>query len=173
MRHECPVLPMGLVMHHPTGELLMKNKPKETEVILDVDTHLDVHVGAVISKARKLAGVPAVSKSTAGYRDLLSWASSFGNLNRAWIEGVGTYSAGTYDAGLCRFLIGCGLVNSPMKQFFISLKPEWVPKLGYRSQADAQRSILGVLTGYYCPTRSHQQWWITTEQSAGDLLGLP
>ena len=46
--------------------------------------------------------------------------------------------------------------NSPMERFFRSLKTEWVPKLGYRSQADAKRSILSYLTEYYCPTRPHQ-----------------
>ena len=32
--------------------------------------------------------------------------------------------------------------NSPMERFFRSLKSEWVPQLGYRSFAEAKRSIM-------------------------------
>ena len=46
--------------------------------------------------------------------------------------------------------------NSPMERFFRSLKTEWVPDLGYRSFADAQRSIVSYMTGYYLQTRPHQ-----------------
>jgi transposase len=78
----------------------MKNASKEIEVILGVDTHLDIHVGAVISAAGKLLGTCSVSTNSAGYSDLLNWACAFGKLNRAGVEGTGTYGA-----GLCRFLI--------------------------------------------------------------------
>ena len=77
----------------------MKLEPQQ-EVILGVDTHLDVHVGVVISEIGQLLGTRSVSATSAGYSDLLSWASSFGTLTRAGIEGTGTYGA-----GLCRFLI--------------------------------------------------------------------
>ena len=90
----------------------MKNKLPETRVILGVDTHLDVHVGAVISEAGRLLGTRSVSTSTAGYRDLLSWAAAFGAVTSVGIEGTGTYGA-----GLCRFLIDRGItvleVNRP------------------------------------------------------------
>ena len=46
--------------------------------------------------------------------------------------------------------------NSPMERFFRSLKTEWVPELGYQSMAEAQRSTLGYITGYYCQVRPHQ-----------------
>lgn len=82
------------------------------EVILGVDTHLDVHVGVIISDTGRLLGTRSVSASTAGYLDLLSWASSFGVLTRAGVEGTGTYGA-----GLCRFLLDNGIavleVNRP------------------------------------------------------------
>lgn len=67
---------------------------KQEEVILGVDTHLDVHVGAVISVTGKLLATKAVPTDTAGYLQLLTWASSFGQLQRAGIEGTGTYGAG-------------------------------------------------------------------------------
>ena len=67
---------------------------EQNEVILGVDTHLDTHVGAVISDIGKLLGTRSVSTDTAGYLDLLTWANSFGHLRRAGVEGTGTYGAG-------------------------------------------------------------------------------
>lgn len=64
------------------------------EVILGVDTHLDTHVAAVISQGGRLLGTLATPASTAGYLQLLDWARSFGNLQRAGVEGTGTYGAG-------------------------------------------------------------------------------
>ena len=46
--------------------------------------------------------------------------------------------------------------NSPMERFFRSLKTEWVPEMGYRSFAEAKRSILNYIGGYYSSTRPHQ-----------------
>jgi putative transposase len=46
--------------------------------------------------------------------------------------------------------------NSPMERFFRSLKTEWVPEMGYRSFAEAQRSIFDYITGYYSQVRPHQ-----------------
>jgi transposase len=90
----------------------MKSRSEKTTIILGVDTHLDVHVGAVINEAGNLLGTRSVSTSSAGYIDLLRWACSFGNFKRAGIEGTGTYGA-----GLCRFLVEQGIavveVNRP------------------------------------------------------------
>lgn len=71
----------------------MKEELSCKEVILGVDTHLDVHVGAIINETGKLLGTKSISVNTNGYRDLYSWASSFGQLNRAGVEGTGTYGA--------------------------------------------------------------------------------
>ena len=46
--------------------------------------------------------------------------------------------------------------NAPMERFFRSLKTEWVPTMGYRSFAEAQRSIIEYITTYYSPVRPHQ-----------------
>ncbi|WP_200139785.1 MULTISPECIES: IS110 family transposase [unclassified Pseudomonas] len=67
---------------------------KLTEVILGVDTHLDVHVGALINLNGQLLGTLAVDTQTRGYLKLLTWARSFGWLQRAGVEGTGTYGAG-------------------------------------------------------------------------------
>ncbi|WP_028212723.1 IS110 family transposase [Paraburkholderia mimosarum] len=67
---------------------------EQNEVILGVDTHLDAHVGAVISETGKLLGTLSVPADTAGYLKLLTWANSLGRLLRAGVEGTGTYGAG-------------------------------------------------------------------------------
>jgi len=46
--------------------------------------------------------------------------------------------------------------NAPMERFFRSLKTEWVPSLGYRNFAEAERSITEYVTGYYSQTRPHK-----------------
>lgn len=82
------------------------------EVVLGVDTHLDVHVGAIVSETGKLLGIRSVSTSSSGYQDLFHWACSFGSLSRAGVEGTGSYGA-----ALCQFLIDNGVsvfeVNRP------------------------------------------------------------
>ncbi len=47
---------------------------EQHEVILGVDTHLDAHVGAVISETGKFLGTLSVTTDTAGYIKLLAWA---------------------------------------------------------------------------------------------------
>ena len=64
------------------------------EVILGVDTHLNLHVGALISNAGKCLGTLSVTADAAGYLKLIAWARSFGPLHRAGVEGTGTYGAG-------------------------------------------------------------------------------
>ena len=82
----------------------MGKKHKEKEIILGVDTHLDIHVGAVIDSSGRLLGTRSISVSSTGYLELTHWASSFGSLRRAGVEGTGTYGA-----ALCDALIGQGI----------------------------------------------------------------
>jgi transposase len=74
----------------------MTNQTYYDEVILGVDTHLDIHVGAVITSAGKLLGTRTVSVTIQGYNDLYEWALAFGPLKRAGVEGTGTYGAGLF-----------------------------------------------------------------------------
>lgn len=67
---------------------------KIDEVTLGVDTHLNLHVGALISNSGKLLGTRSVTTDAAGYLELITWACSFGTLYRAGVEGTGTYGAG-------------------------------------------------------------------------------
>jgi len=83
---------VGLVDYAPT--ITTEARMQQREIILGVDTHLDTHVGAVISETGELLGTLAVFTDAAGYLQLLSWARSLGCLRRAGIEGTGTYGAG-------------------------------------------------------------------------------
>ena len=65
------------------------------EVILDVDTYLDTHVGVVINHQGKVIGTLAsIPTNRTGYLKLLTWARSLGKIRRAGVEGTGTYGAG-------------------------------------------------------------------------------
>ena len=66
--------------------------PRE-EVVLGVDTHKDLHVAAVITGIGGLLGSQSFPATAAGYRQLLDWARGFGPVNRAGVEGTGTYGA--------------------------------------------------------------------------------
>jgi transposase len=74
---------------------LQRNLMKIDEVILGVDTHLNLHVGALISNSgSRCLGTLSVTTTAAGYLKLITWARSFGPLHRAGVEGTGTYGAG-------------------------------------------------------------------------------
>ncbi len=72
----------------------MNNQALEDEIILGVDTHLDTHVGVIVDSNGKMLGTLFVDTNITGYRKMLRWAESFGSLQRAGIEGTGTYGAG-------------------------------------------------------------------------------
>jgi transposase len=59
-----------------------------------VDTHLDVHVAAALDGLGGVLGVASFGTSTAGYRQLFEWMSSFGTVARVGVEGTGAYGAG-------------------------------------------------------------------------------
>jgi transposase len=72
----------------------MHEQAIQREVILGVDTHLDLHVGAVIDCTGKLLGTLAMATTASGYLQLIAWARSLGCFRRAGVEGTGTYGAG-------------------------------------------------------------------------------
>src|SRR5215211_7343356 len=73
-------------------------------VTVGVDTHLETHVAAVIDQAGRLLGTQGFPASTRGYVALVTWAESFGPVERVGVEG-----AGTFGAGLTRFVRAYGL----------------------------------------------------------------
>ena len=59
-----------------------------------VDTHLDVHVAAVVDPNGGVLGIKSFPTTPAGYGELSSWMRSFGPMERVGVEGTGAYGAG-------------------------------------------------------------------------------
>lgn len=112
MHPECPVLLWRWLCYQYLGQTMQNDHQSSESVITGVDTHLDIHVGAVISRAGKQLGTHIIQTNQTGYLELLDWDRSFGILERAGIEGTGTYGA-----ALTRYLIKNGIyvveVNRP------------------------------------------------------------
>jgi transposase len=68
-------------------------------VIGGVDTHKDLHVAAVVDEHDRLLGSECFPTTRHGYKQMLLWMRSFGELVR-----VGVECTGTYGAGLLRYL---------------------------------------------------------------------
>jgi len=56
-----------------------------------VDTHLDMHVAAVVTVVGGVLGTAEFPTTAAGYRRLLAWMRTFGELGQVGVEGTGTY----------------------------------------------------------------------------------
>jgi transposase len=84
-------------------------------VVGGVDTHLEVHVAAALDERGGLLGTRSFPASPAGYRQLLGWLRSFGQLQLVGVEGTGSYGA-----GLTRHLLTAGIevleVDRPNRQ---------------------------------------------------------
>lgn len=68
-------------------------------VIIGVDTHADFHVAVALDHRGGRVDELTLTNDEGGYRLLLSWAHSLGEVARVGIEG-----SGSYGAGLSRFL---------------------------------------------------------------------
>lgn len=84
-------------------------------VVGGVDTHSEVHVAAAVDHVGGLLGVESFSTTRNGYRQLVSWLSSFGQLVLVGVEGTGSYGV-----GLSRYLTSAGIevveVDRPNRQ---------------------------------------------------------
>lgn len=84
-------------------------------VVGGVDTHKDLHVAAVVDERDQVISTRCFAATRQGYRQMLQWMRSFGELRR-----VGVESTGTYGAGLLRHLQAAGVevleVTTPDKQ---------------------------------------------------------
>lgn len=72
---------------------------EEPRVVVGVDTHRDVHVAVALDHLGRKLDILEVPTTTAGYREVLEWAQSFGDVEAWGVEGTGCYGA-----GLARFL---------------------------------------------------------------------
>jgi transposase len=110
-------------------------------VTVGVDTHLDLHVAAVLDHTGRLLATQGFPASTRGYVALVTWAERFGPVQRVGIEGTGTYGA-----GLTRFVRAYGLevveVNRPDR----SLRRRRGKSDPIDAQAAARSTLAGVAT---------------------------
>jgi len=80
------------------------SEPTSIAVIGGVDTHKDIHVAAVVDAHDRVMGTRSFPTTRQGYRQLLAWMRTFGDLQR-----VGVESSGSYGAGLLRALQQAGV----------------------------------------------------------------
>ena len=59
-----------------------------------VDTHLEVHVAAALDDHGGLLGTASFATTPDGYRELVDWFVSFGEVVVVGVEGTGSYGAG-------------------------------------------------------------------------------
>jgi transposase len=72
-----------------------RSVPTNTEgITLGVDTHKDVHVAVALDGLGRRLGTLSVPTIPAGYEHLVNWARGFGPLERAGVEGTGSFGAG-------------------------------------------------------------------------------
>ena len=73
-------------------------------IVGGVDTHKDLHVAAIVDERDMVIETQSFATTRQGYRQLLAWMRSFGELDRVGIE-----STGSYGAGLLRFMSKAGI----------------------------------------------------------------
>lgn len=85
---------------------------KDRRVIGGIDAHAETHHAAALDDRGGLLATKSFTVSAAGYRELLVWLRSFGEIDR-----IGVESTGSYAAGLTRHLVAAGVrvleVNQP------------------------------------------------------------
>ena len=64
-------------------------------VVGGVDTHKDLHVAAVVDEHDRVLGSQSFATTRQGYKQMLLWMRTFGQLQRIGIESTGTYGAGS------------------------------------------------------------------------------
>jgi len=112
-----------------------------TPVTVGVDTHLELHVAAVIDQAGRLLGTQAFPASTRGYVGLVTWAERFGPVARVGVEGTGTFGA-----GLARFVRAYGLQVVEVARPDRSTRRRHGKSDPIDAQAAARATLAGVAT---------------------------
>ena len=64
-------------------------------VVGGVDTHKDPHVAAVVDEQDHVLATRCFATTRQGYRQMLAWMQSFGEVQRIGIESTGSYGAGS------------------------------------------------------------------------------
>jgi transposase len=107
-------------------------------VVGGVDTHKDLHVAAVVDEQDRVVGSQCFAATRHGYKQMLAWMRSFGQLRRLGVE-----ATGTYGAGLLRYMQSAGVevleVTTPDKHDR--------RKRGKNDDLDAQNAAHAAFTG--------------------------
>ncbi|GAA1000271.1 IS110 family RNA-guided transposase [Subtercola frigoramans] len=107
-------------------------------IIVGVDAHKDTHHAVVLDSTGIRLADRKFSTTELGYRELLSWSTRFGLVDR-----IGVESTGTYAAGLTRSLRTAGIdvmeVNTP--------HPHTRSRKGKDDAIDAEAAARKVLAG--------------------------
>ena len=97
-----------LSVHSVPAKPFVHDKPEAGMAIMEgqarrivggVDTHKDLHVAAVVDDQDRVLSTNSFATTRQGYRQMLAWMRSFGQVQRIGIE-----STGSYGAGLLRFM---------------------------------------------------------------------
>ena len=110
-------------------------------VTVGVDTHLETHVAAVVDQTGRLLGTQGFPASTRGYVALVTWAESFGVVERMGVEGTGTFGA-----GLARFARAYGLQVVEVARPDRSMRRRRGKSDPIDAQAAARATLAGVAT---------------------------
>ncbi len=73
-------------------------------VVGGVDTHKDLHVAAIVDAGDRVLETRSFATTRQGYRAMLAWMRSFGELKR-----IGVESTGSYGAALLRYMQAAGI----------------------------------------------------------------
>ncbi len=113
----------------------------KAEVILGVDTHLDVHVAVAVDHLGRRLGESSVPTTAKGYERLLRWAEGFGPVRCAGLE-----ASSSYGAGLARHFEAQGIevleVERPNRRRRSSGR-----KVKKSDLSDAERAARAMLAG--------------------------
>lgn len=113
-------------------------EPVSPVVVGGVDTHKDLHVAAVVDLEGKVLGTETFSTTRAGYRALVRWMRTFGDVRKVGVEGTGSYGA-----GVTRHLTGAGIEVLEVDRADRSDRR----RRGKSDTLDAQAAALAALAG--------------------------
>ena len=110
------------------------------EVVLGVDTHLDLNVAVALDSLGRRLGELEVPTTRRGHQRLLRWAETetFGPVGCAGIEGTGSYGA-----GLVRHLKAAGISVTEVER----PKRRHLRRRGKSDPIDAEAAARAVLAG--------------------------
>ena len=108
------------------------------EVVLGVDTHLDLHVAVALDQLGRRLDSISLPTTTKGYNKLLCWAEGFGPVIFAGVEGTSSYGA-----GLSRYLQSKGVEVLEVER----PKRRHLHRNGKSDPIDAEAAARAVLSG--------------------------